>query len=117
MFPVWKSEKARPGRFSACALNFGIFPIRLLDRLPVRSRRVHQSSEQGFLVGAEQVNVFGSEIKAKGVAVSESVKPCDADREPVSRLRNSVQVGDVSQAFNHFDLQGSLALITLSRVP
>ncbi len=60
------------------------------------------------------MNVFSGEVKAEGVAVSESVKACDADRESVSRLRNSMQVGDVSQAFNHFDLQGSLALITLS---
>ena len=62
------------------------------------------------------MDVVGSEVKAEGVAVSESVESSDANREPVARLSNSVQIGDISQAFNNLDFKGSLALITLSHL-
>ena len=58
------------------------------------------------------MDVFGSEVKVEGVAVSESVETSDANRKPVARLGNSVQISDISQTFNNLYFDVSLALIT-----
>ncbi len=70
-----------------------------------------RSSQESFLVGTEQMHFLRSEVKADRVAMAKSMETGDAHRDSISGRSESVEVGNVSQAFNHLDLKHSFALI------